>query len=149
MSQTEAEEPSEDALDGEEQDSDSGNFSEDDEHEDWEGMSDGDGDGDGQPLNGIGIRTGTVPRKPPTGEELRKIKDAADLYMSNSFKLKVLLKCMIKLAINSLDICPYTRSTHFYQRLGRNTLDLPRSKDSSILYTLFSRPCQKLRRSIL
>lgn len=28
-------------------------------------------------------------KKPPTGEELRGIKDAADLYRSNSFKLQV------------------------------------------------------------
>lgn len=34
-------------------------------------------------------RKGTVPKKPPTGEELRTIKDAAELYMSSSFKLQV------------------------------------------------------------
>jgi U3 small nucleolar RNA-associated protein 22 len=34
-------------------------------------------------------RTGTKPRKPPTGEELRNIKDATDLYRSSSFKLQV------------------------------------------------------------
>ena len=35
------------------------------------------------------VRTGTKPKKPPTGEELRNIKDAADLYRSSSFKLQV------------------------------------------------------------
>lgn len=36
-----------------------------------------------------GERRGTKPKKPPTGEELRDIKDAADLYRSSSFKLQV------------------------------------------------------------
>lgn len=31
--------------------------------------------------------------KPPTGEELRDIKDAADLFKSNSFKLQVIVLC--------------------------------------------------------
>ena len=34
-------------------------------------------------------RTGTKPIKPPTGHELRAIKDATDLFKSNSFKLQV------------------------------------------------------------
>ena len=34
-------------------------------------------------------RPGTKPKKPPTGEELRAIKDAADLFRSGSFKLQV------------------------------------------------------------
>ena len=34
-------------------------------------------------------RTGTKPKKPPTGEELRNIKDATELYRSSSFKLQV------------------------------------------------------------
>jgi U3 small nucleolar RNA-associated protein 22 len=29
-------------------------------------------------------------KKPPTGEELRAMKDAADLYQSSSFKLQVI-----------------------------------------------------------
>ncbi|EKM53178.1 uncharacterized protein PHACADRAFT_259351 [Phanerochaete carnosa HHB-10118-sp] len=33
--------------------------------------------------------TGTKPKKPPTGEELRDIKDATNLYRSSSFKLQV------------------------------------------------------------
>ena len=33
-------------------------------------------------------KNGSV-NKPPTGEELRAIKDATDLYRSNSFKLQV------------------------------------------------------------
>lgn len=34
-------------------------------------------------------RPGTKPKKPPTGEELRAIKDATDLFRSSSFKLQV------------------------------------------------------------
>ena len=34
-------------------------------------------------------RSGTKLKKPPTGEELRAIKDATDLYRSSSFKLQV------------------------------------------------------------
>jgi hypothetical protein len=34
-------------------------------------------------------RTGTKPKKPPTGYELRAIKDATDLFKSGSFKLQV------------------------------------------------------------
>jgi len=37
-----------------------------------------------KPEQGIG-----KPTKPPTGEELRVIKDATDLFKSNSFKLQV------------------------------------------------------------
>jgi U3 small nucleolar RNA-associated protein 22 len=33
--------------------------------------------------------TGKKSRKPPTGEELRTIKDATDLFRSSSFKLQV------------------------------------------------------------
>jgi U3 small nucleolar RNA-associated protein 22 len=33
---------------------------------------------------------GTKPKKPPTGEELRTIKDATELFRSSSFKLQVL-----------------------------------------------------------
>ncbi|KAI0084988.1 Nrap protein [Irpex rosettiformis] len=44
-------------------------------------------------LNGVTTKSvgqhGTVPKKPPTGEELRTIKDATDLYLSSSFKLKI------------------------------------------------------------
>ncbi|KAJ3523279.1 hypothetical protein NM688_g8755 [Phlebia brevispora] len=34
-------------------------------------------------------RPGTKPKKPPTGEELRNIKDATELYRSSSFKLQI------------------------------------------------------------
>lgn len=34
-------------------------------------------------------RSSTKPKKPPTGEELRVIKDATDLFRSSSFKLQV------------------------------------------------------------
>jgi U3 small nucleolar RNA-associated protein 22 len=35
----------------------------------------------------------TKPQKPPTGEELRIIKDATDLFRSSSFKLQVSASC--------------------------------------------------------
>ena len=35
------------------------------------------------------LHAGKKGRKPPTGEELRAIKDAADLFQSSSFKLQV------------------------------------------------------------
>ena len=40
--------------------------------------------------------SGTKPNKPPTGEELRTIKDASDLFKSSSFKLQV---CTLVLTI--------------------------------------------------
>ncbi|KAG5642940.1 hypothetical protein DXG03_001857 [Asterophora parasitica] len=36
-----------------------------------------------------GLQPGTKPKKPPTGEELRVIKDATDLFRSSSFKLQI------------------------------------------------------------
>ncbi|KAF8965448.1 Nrap protein [Flammula alnicola] len=36
-----------------------------------------------------GQHSGTKPKKPPTGEELRAIKDASDLFKSSSFKLQI------------------------------------------------------------
>ncbi|KAG6855530.1 hypothetical protein H0H87_001513 [Tephrocybe sp. NHM501043] len=36
-----------------------------------------------------GHEPGTKPKKPPTGEELRAIKDATDLFRSSSFKLQI------------------------------------------------------------
>ena len=46
-------------------------------------------------------KNGTV-NKPPTGEELRVIKDATDLYRSNSFKLQV--KCSHYILIRLVDL---------------------------------------------
>ncbi|GLB41186.1 putative U3 small nucleolar RNA-associated protein 22 [Lyophyllum shimeji] len=47
----------------------------------WNGVEDQAIGGDHQP--------GTKPKKPPTGEELRVIKDATDLFRSSSFKLQI------------------------------------------------------------
>lgn len=44
---------------------------------------------DNEEAAGDGYQHGTKPRKPPTGEELRVIKDATDLFRSSSFKLQV------------------------------------------------------------
>ena len=54
----------------------------------WGGL---DGTDDGKAVEIPNDRHGTTSKKPPTGEELRTIKDAADLYMSSSFKLQVSL----------------------------------------------------------
>lgn len=56
----------------------------DEEAEEWSGLQQANS-GAHQPDE----RTGTKPKKPPTGEELRNIKDATDLYRSSSFKLQV------------------------------------------------------------
>lgn len=55
----------------------------DDEEEEWNGVNGASGEAED------GKHTGTKPKKPPTGEELRNIKDATDLYRSSSFKLQV------------------------------------------------------------
>lgn len=50
----------------------------------WEGLDDKDN------VNATVLHEpGTKPKKPPTGEELRVIKDATNLYRSSSFKLQV------------------------------------------------------------
>ncbi|OBZ77304.1 Nucleolar protein 6 [Grifola frondosa] len=43
----------------------------------------------GLPVAGRVPQEGTHTKKPPTGEELRNIKDATDLYRSSSFKLQI------------------------------------------------------------
>jgi len=52
------------------------------EEEAWGGIS-------GEQAASYEHRTGTKPKKPPTGQELRAIKDATDLFKSSSFKLQV------------------------------------------------------------
>lgn len=76
------------------------------DHEDSGSEMDGDGDmndvdqaEDDQEWQGIGTNaatpeehfSGKKPTKPPTGEELRAIKDASDLFKSSAFKLQVLV----------------------------------------------------------
>ncbi|KAF8154805.1 Nrap protein [Crassisporium funariophilum] len=58
---------------------------EDDKSEEWGGIG---GEQAAAPSK-EGNRTGTKPKKPPTGEELRDIKDATDLFKSSSFKLQI------------------------------------------------------------
>lgn len=61
-------------------------------------MSDVEQEEDEEEWKGIGGDAATLPEehfsgkkssKPPTGEELRAIKDASDLFKSSSFKLQV------------------------------------------------------------
>jgi U3 small nucleolar RNA-associated protein 22 len=82
--------------------------------DDSESLSEGhDGEENGEEgeWGGIGVtasvaeenlEAGNVKRnKPPTGEELRDIKEAADLFKSNSFKLQVIvLYCRYICGIN-------------------------------------------------
>ena len=60
-----------------------------DEEGEWGGI---DGES-GAPERECG-EPGTKPKKPPTGEELRAIKDATDLFRSSSFKLQVSLSLL-------------------------------------------------------
>lgn len=60
--------------------------SEDGLEEEWGGIRD---PGPGDTETAAESQRGTKPKKPPTGEELRAIKDATDLFKSSSFKLQV------------------------------------------------------------
>ncbi|KAG6888045.1 hypothetical protein C0995_010906 [Termitomyces sp. Mi166 len=74
-----------DAMSGESENDDEPVDSEHEEGEgEWVGLNDEDGVNAAAPHE-----PGTKPKKPPTGEELRVIKDATDLYRSNSFKLQI------------------------------------------------------------
>lgn len=55
-----------------------------DEEDEWAGLGEGGVDTSTGPSGG-----GGKPKKPPTGEEVRAIKEATDLYKSNTFKLRV------------------------------------------------------------
>lgn len=59
-----------------------------DRQEEWGGIS-GDQQAAVAEATTYEHRTGTKPKKPPTGHELRAIKDATDLFKSSSFKLQV------------------------------------------------------------
>lgn len=58
---------------------------EDEEEEEWGGLGDGGMNGP----SSTSASGGAKPKKPPTGEEVRAIKEATDLYKSNTFKLRV------------------------------------------------------------
>jgi U3 small nucleolar RNA-associated protein 22 len=61
--------------------------------EGWGGFGDGgersETEGDALGKDETKIHAGQKERKPPTGQEVRVIKDAADLFRSNSFRLQV------------------------------------------------------------
>lgn len=72
----------EDSDEDESTDSDDIHSDNDDEAGDeWQGIA--------EPTSSVLPHPGTKPSKPPTGEELRTIKDASSLFRSNSFKLQV------------------------------------------------------------
>lgn len=70
---------------------DSGNGGSEIDQEAWTGIDAEGGDLDAMPVSEDEAqrRTGKKGKKPPTGEELRAIKDATDLFRSSSFKLQV------------------------------------------------------------
>lgn len=73
-------------LDGvEEEDEEEEVGSEEEEEDEWNGLGDS---GTDAPISGPS-GGGGKPKKPPTGEEVRAIKEATDLYKSNTFKLRV------------------------------------------------------------
>ncbi|KAF7800159.1 hypothetical protein EIP86_011405 [Pleurotus ostreatoroseus] len=59
---------------------------EEEEDDEWAGLN---GANETEDAEASESRPGTKPKKPPTGEELRNIKDATDLYRSSSFKLQI------------------------------------------------------------
>ena len=60
------------------------------EDEEWEGTGVS-MDVDGEPHH----ERGGKPKKPPTGDEVRAIKEATDLFRSSSFKLQVRAACSV------------------------------------------------------
>ncbi|KAI0635441.1 Nrap protein [Trametes polyzona] len=58
-----------------------------DDDDDWQGV-DGTQQGDTHAVPDTATPSGSHIVKPPTGEELRKIKDATDLYRSTAFKMQ-------------------------------------------------------------
>lgn len=99
-----------------------------DEEEEWEGLGttpsilQNHGEGSGKP------------NKPPTGEELRVIKDAADLFRSSSFKLQV----DTHLLSGSRSINTAIRLMHYYPMSVPNLQEPRLSTDFSSLYTHLS-----------
>lgn len=73
----------EDGVQGEDEEEDMG--SEEDEEDEWTGI----GDSGPNPATSGPSGGGGKPKKPPTGEEVRAIKEATELYKSNTFKLRV------------------------------------------------------------
>ena len=70
------------------------------DQEEWGGLEAAGNDSEG------GTHPGKKPKKPPTGEELRNIKDASELYRSSSFKLQVrqLLCSVVTNALSDTDV---------------------------------------------
>ena len=66
------------------------------EEEEWGGIS---GEQAAVEATTYEHRTGTKPKKPLTGHELRAIKDATDLFKSGSFKLQVCMVFFISLGL--------------------------------------------------
>ncbi|KAI0916701.1 hypothetical protein AcV5_003115 [Taiwanofungus camphoratus] len=82
----------EDRINGENQSEDENENDDDEdseENEQWTGIG---GEDSGREETNAGDaehHTGTQPKKPPKGEELRDIRDATELYRSTSFKLQI------------------------------------------------------------
>ena len=75
-----------DEQSGPDEQSDSHDLMQNQHEEEWGGIS---GEQAATEATTYEHRTRTKPKKPPTGHELRAIKDATDLFKSGSFKLQV------------------------------------------------------------
>ena len=78
----------------------------DQQEEEWKGIS----EQVGAETATYEYRTGTKPKQPPTGHELRAIKDATDLFKSSSFKLQVRIlfispRSMLIIPLRSMPCC--------------------------------------------
>lgn len=108
---------------------------EDDDQGEWKGIS-GSKESNGTVLGDS--HGGTKLKKPPTGEELRTIKDASDLFKSSSFKLQV--RVLIPVS-TSPSITPPTRSMLSCLTCGRKQRERRPSNTSYLLYIHCSRSC--------
>ncbi|EMD32469.1 hypothetical protein CERSUDRAFT_108867 [Gelatoporia subvermispora B] len=84
---SDAELPEDDELGGGAEDEELSLDEESEDGEEWGGV--GEEAGVSAPTNSATHPSGSRPKVPPTGEELRAIKDATELYRSSSFKLQI------------------------------------------------------------
>lgn len=83
---------------GMEEDEEEGTGSEEQDEDEWGGFGGAGADTSTSGPSGGGGK----PKKPPTGEEVRAIKEAKDLYKSNTFKLRVRFLSLFTLKFSTL-----------------------------------------------
>lgn len=98
---------------------------EEDEEDEWNGIRDSGADASISGPSGGGGK----PKKPPTGEEVRAIKEATDLYKSNTFKLRV-----SSTPYFLVGICPCAECLDLYHKMehGMTNHFLPRATPWSL-----------------